>query len=88
MCRQVPTPERSAPDNLLVYCFQCTQWAQNSNLGNLHYLWTEHSDQIKIIRIKWPVPSRCPESRCLLGGLVPTNKDRFQDFRAQLNAEI
>lgn len=84
----MPTPERAAPDNWLVYCFQCTQWAQNSNLGNQCYVWTDHPNQIKIIKIKWPVPSRCPDSKCLLGGPVPTNTKKLQDFRAQFNMEI
>jgi len=52
----VPTPERSAPDHLLVVDdFKCTEWTQNSNLRNLPDLWTEHSDQIKIIKIKQSV---------------------------------
>ena len=52
----MPTPERSAPDHLLVVdYFKCTHWAQNSNLRNLPDFWTAHSDQIKITKTKWSV---------------------------------
>ena len=51
MCRQVPTPERSAPDNLLVYCFQCTQWAQNSNLGTYIIFVLNILIKLKLLRL-------------------------------------
>lgn len=63
-CADRGPPERSALGNLLVYCFQYTQWTQNSNLGNICDVWTEDSDQIKIMMMKWPVLSRCPDSKC------------------------
>lgn len=80
----MPPPEGPAPDHVLAgFYFLCTHWAQKSTPVNLQDLQTERSDQTEIIKIQWPVPSRCPENKCSDAPAPPS-----QDLRAQLSAEL
>lgn len=75
---------------LQITCLVCTILNVHTGLGiatkGTYDLDNEHSDQINISKIKWPMPSQCPQNKCLHGS-VPTNERRGSGFQGKGTAQ-